>query len=156
MANATNNDIAEALQKQSEDIGELTSSLNSLVQLAQMQMTLVSGGDETPATATSSKEEKAAADTFVSKIEGVAKNAAKDAIKEARKDLPFYDKPLFKIAAGATGVAIGAYFIHKAVKQSGAANAAAGRNTATIGLLGLEPDGEGGIVATGLTGIGKK
>jgi len=142
--NATNKDLAEALQKQSEDIKDLTEAMSALVQMAQAQMNIDTPSDDT------------SAESIVSKIEGVAKSAAKDAIAEAREDLAFYDKPLFRIAAGATGVAIGAYFIHKAVKQSGAANAAAGRNTATIGLLGLEPDGEGGIVATGLTAIGKK
>ena len=156
MANATNKDLNDQLQRQSGDIQKLTSTVESLLQIAQMQMALADTGDEAPTTVTAPAKGEKVAETLVKQIEGVAKTAAADAIKEARKDLPLYDKPLFKLAAGATGVAIGAYFIHKAVKQSGAANAAASHNTATIGLLGLEPDGEGGIVATGLTAIGKK
>lgn len=150
---ATNNEIAAAIEAQGEQIKEMGNAVNALVAIASEQMKAFApesseGGKE--------KEKGAPENAMLAKMAEVGKNAAKDALKEAREDLSFYEKPMFKVAVGVTAVGIGGYFLHKAVRQSGVAHATSQRNAATIGLLGLEPDGDGGIIATGLTGIGKK
>ena len=143
---ATNNDLEKELKNQSGKIDELVSAVNGLVAIAAQQMeTLPTEADD-----------GAPENSLLAQVAEVAKTSAKDALREAREDLAFYEKPAFKIAVGVTAVGIGGYFLHKAVKQSGVAHATSQRNSATIGLLGLEPDGDGGIIATGLSGIGKK
>lgn len=143
---ATNNELAAALESQNAKIEEMANAVQALVAMAAKQI-------ETSSTET---EDGAPENSLLAQVAEVAKTSAKDALREAREDLAFYEKPAFKIAVGVTAVGIGGYFLHKAVKQSGVAHATSQRNSATIGLLGLEPDGDGGIIATGLTGIGKK
>ena len=143
---ATNNELAAALESQNAKIEEMANAVQALVAMAAKQI-------ENSSTET---EDGAPENSLLAQVAEVAKTSAKDALREAREDLAFYEKPAFKIAVGVTAVGVGGYFLHKAVKQSGVAHATSQRNATTIGLLGLEPDGDGGIIATGLTGIGKK
>lgn len=147
---ATNNELAQSLEAQGEKIEEMANAIHALVAMASKQMEAFA-----PESAEDGKK-ASPENALVAKMAEVGKTAARDALREAREDLAFYEKPMFKLAVGVTAVGIGGYFLHKAVKQSGVAHATSQRNSATIGLLGLEPDGDGGIIATGLSGIGKK
>lgn len=150
-ASSTNKDLAEALEAQNEKIEEMANAVQSLVCLATKQMEAFA-----PESSSSEDGKVTPENALIAKMAEVGKTAARDAMREAREDLAFYEKPMFKIAVGVTVAGAAGYFLHKAVKQSGVAHATSQRNSATIGLLGLEPDGDGGIIATGLTGIGKK
>lgn len=150
---ATNNDIAEAVEKQGEQITEMANAINLLAAMAKQQMEALT---YEPSTSEQGKKKDTPENALVAKMAEVGKNAARDALREAREDLAFYEKPMFKMAVGLTVAGAAGYFLHKAVKQSGVAHATSQRNSSTIGLLGLEPDGDGGIIATGLTAIGKK
>lgn len=150
---STNKDLAEALESQNEKIEEMANAVQALVGIATEQMKAFA-----PESSEDGKDKGKGTpeNALIAKMAEVGKTAARDALREAREDLAFYEKPMFKIAVGVTAVGVGGYFLHKAVKQSGVAHATSQRNSATIGLLGLEPDGDGGIIATGLSGIGKK
>ena len=153
---ATNNEIATSLQAQGEKIDEMANAINGLISFATRQMEAFGPANPTETETKDGGKATPAENALITKMAEVGKAAAKEAIREAREDLKFYEKPMFKIAVGVTAVGVGGYFIHRAVKQSGAAYATSQRNAATIGLLGLEPDGDGGILATGISGIGKK
>jgi len=150
---ATNNELATALEAQNQKIEEMADAIKAMVCIATKHMDAFA-----PESSEDGKEKGKGTpeNAMLAKMAEVGKNAARDAIREAREDLAGYEKPMFKIAVGVTAVGIGGYFLHKAVKQSSVAYATSQRNSATIGLLGLEPDGDGGIVATGISSIGKK
>ena len=146
---ATNNDLAQSLEAQSAKIDELVNTVNTLAGIAARQLE----GSEAP-------EEGKGKDTpenaIIARIAEVAKTTTREALAEAKADRALYQKPSFQIAVGVAVVGATGYFVHKALKQSKAAHATSQRNSTTLALFGPEPDGDGGVILTGITGIGKK